>query len=298
METAATPSAATPTTPRAGSSWSTARTVPLAAGTLLCFAANSLLCRAALGAGLADAGTFTAVRLASGAIALALLLGAARRSRPRGGSWGSALALFAYAAAFSLAYLHIRAGVGALVLFAAVQATMIGYGLAHGARLPRLQWIGVVLATAGLAWLTLPGAGAPDPAGAALMVVAGVAWGVYSVRGRSATDPLATTADNFVRAAPLGLAFLAARASALHATPAGIALAVASGALASGGGYALWYAVLPALGPSRAGTLQLAVPVIAAMGAVLVLHEPLTLRLAGAGAVIVAGIALAVGRRR
>ncbi len=237
------------------------------------------------------------MRLLSGALALWLLLAAARRSRPAGGSWASALALFAYAAAFSLAYLRIRAGVGALVLFAAVQATMIGYGIAKGARLPRLQWTGVLLATAGLGWLTLPGAGAPDPAGAVLMALAGMAWGVYSVRGRSATEPLATTADNFARAAPLGILFLATHLAVAHATIAGIALAVVSGALASGGGYALWYAVLPALGPSRAATLQLSVPVIAAAGAVLLLHEPLTLRLAGAGAVILGGVALAVTRR-
>jgi drug/metabolite transporter (DMT)-like permease len=298
VQTTATPSTAAATTTRAGPAWSTTRTVPLAACTLLCFAANSLLCRAALGAGLADAATFTAVRLASGAVALALLLGATRRSRPSGGSWGSALALFVYAGAFSLAYVRIPAGVGALVLFPAVQATMIGYSIAKGARLPRLQWMGVLLATAGLGWLTLPGAGAPDPAGAALMALAGAAWGVYSVRGRNAGDPIATTADNFVRAAPLGLAFLAAHAGVAHATAGGIALAVASGALASGGGYILWYALLPALGPARAGTLQLSVPVLAAIGAVLILHEPLTLRLAGAGAVIVVGVALAVTRRR
>jgi drug/metabolite transporter (DMT)-like permease len=275
-----------------------ARTAVFAGGALTCFAANSLLCRAALGPGLADAGTFTAVRLASGAAVLALLL-AARRARPAGGSWGSAAALFAYAAAFSLAYLRIGAAVGALVLFPAVQATMVGWGVATGATLARPQWAGMALALVGLGWLTLPRAGgSPDLAGAVLMALAGVAWGVYSVRGRRATEPLATTADNFVRATPLGLAFLAAHLPAAHASPAGIALAVVSGALASGGGYALWYAVLPALGPSRAGTLQLATPALAAAGAVLLLGEPLTARLAGAGALILGGVALAVVRPR
>ncbi len=233
-----------------------ARSALLAAGALLCFAANSLLCRAALGRGLADPSTFTAVRLVSGALALALLVLAARRARPCGGSWRSALALFAYAAAFSLAYVRIGASTGALVLFAAVQATMVGWSIAEGTRPGAVQWVGIALATAGLAWLALPGAGAPDLIGTALMALAGIAWGVYSVRGRSATDPLATTADNFVRSAPLGLAFLAAHAAAASATPAGVLLAAASGALASGGGYALWYAVLPALGASRAGTLS------------------------------------------
>ena len=283
--------------PAAAARTGAARTALLAAGALVCFAANSLLCRAALGRGLADPGTFTAVRLASGAAALALLLGAARRVRPAGGSWGSALALFVYAAAFSLAYVRIPAGAGALVLFAAVQGTMVAYGLATGTRLGRAQWLGMALATGGLAWLTLPGAGAPDARGSALMALAGLAWGVYSVRGRRATEPLATTADNFLRAAPFGALFLLAQLGPARATPGGLALAVASGALASGGGYAIWYAALPALGAARAGTLQLAVPVLAAVGAVLLLGEPVTLRLAGAGGVILAGVGMAVRRR-
>ncbi|HET7825189.1 MAG TPA: DMT family transporter [Anaeromyxobacter sp.] len=274
------------------------RTAALAGGALVCFAANSLLCRAALGRGLSDPATFAAVRLASGAAAVALPVLAARRAPPSGGSWGSALVLFAYAVTFSLAYVRIGAGVGALVLFAAVQATMVGWGVASGARLGPVQWAGVALATGGLAWLTLPGAEAPDGAGAVLMALAGVAWGVYSVRGRNTTDPLSTTADNLVRTAPLGLLFLAAGAPAAHATPAGIALAVVSGAVATGGGYALWYAALPALGASRAGTLQLSVPVIAGVGAVVLLGEPVTHRLWGAGAAILCGVALAVTRRR
>ncbi len=272
------------------------RTAALTAIALVCFAANSLLCRAALGGRLADPGTFTAVRLASGALALAALLAGTRRVRPAGGTWGSALALFAYAAAFSLAYVRIPAAVGALVLFALVQATMVGYGVATGARPGRRGWSGILLATAGLAWLTLPGAGAPDLAGAVLMAAAGVAWGVYSVRGRRSTDPLATTADHFVRSAPLGILFLAALAASgsAHATAAGLGLAAASGALASGGGYAVWYAALPALGAARAGTVQLAVPVLAAAGAAGLLGERVTPRLLVAGIAILAGIALAV----
>jgi drug/metabolite transporter (DMT)-like permease len=276
------------------------RTAALSAGALLCFAANSLLCRAALGPGLVDAGTFTAVRIVSGAAALALLLGAARRARPGGGSWGSALALFGYAAAFSLAYLRIGASVGAIVLFPAVQVTMVGYGVATGARLGPVQWAGIALAIAGLAWLTLPGAGAPDLAGTVLMAAAGVAWGVYSIRGRAARDPLATTADNFLRSVPLGIAFAAAVAALAgsSATGEGLLLAAVSGAIASGGGYALWYAVLPALGAARAGTLQLAVPVIAAAGAIAILGEAVTARLVGAGAAVVAGVGLSFLRRR
>jgi drug/metabolite transporter (DMT)-like permease len=276
------------------------RTGALAGAALVCFAANSLLCRAALGAGRADPGTFTAVRLASGAVAVAALLAARRRARPSGGSWGGALSLLVYAVAFSLAYVRIRAGVGALVLFAFVQASMVGYGVATGARLGPRGWAGALLAIAGLAWLTLPGAGAPDAGGVGLMALAGVAWGVYSILGRRAVDPLATTADHFVRAAPVGLLFLLAfaRDGSAHATPAGLALAAASGAIASGMGYALWYAVLPALGAARAGTLQLAVPVLAAAGAALFLGERVTARLVGAGLAILAGVALSVAPRR
>lgn len=277
---------------------SAARTIALGAAALGCFAANSLLCRAALGQDRIDPATFTAVRIGSGALALSLLLAAAQRRRPAGGSRASTLALVAYAVAFSLAYVRLRAGVGALVLFALVQATMVGYGVATGARLGARGWVGGALATAGLAGLTLPGAGAPDVGGVLLMALAGIAWGVYSIRGRRATDPLATTADHFVRAVPLALAFLllAALRAGAHASPSGLALATASGALASGMGYAAWYAVLPALGAARAGTLQLAVPVLAAVGAAIFLGEPLSLRLVGAGAAILAGVALSVLR--
>lgn len=277
-----------------GSPGAAARTAALAGAVLVCFAANSLLCRAALGAARADPASFTAVRLGSGALALSALLAATRRARPRGGSWGSALTLVAYAVTFSLAYVRIPAGVGALVLFALVQATMIGYGLATGVRLGARGWAGALLAIAGLGWLTLPGAGAPDAAGVVLMAVAGIGWGVYSIRGRGATDPLATTADNFVRAAPLGVAFVLVQAAGAHASPAGLALAATSGAIASGLGYAMWYAVLPALGAARAGTFQLAVPVIAAAGAAGLLGEAVTGRLASAGVAILAGVALSM----
>jgi drug/metabolite transporter (DMT)-like permease len=203
-----------------------------------------------------------------------------------------------YAAPFSLAYVRIRAGVGALVLFAFVQATMVGFGVATGARLGARGWAGAALAVAGLAWLTLPGAGAPDPAGVVLMAIAGIAWGVYSIHGRRVVDPLLTTADNFLRAAPLGLLFLAVQARSARADGAGLVLAAASGAVASGMGYAAWYAVLPALGAARAGTLQLAVPVLAGLGGVAFLGERLTPRLVGAGLAILLGVALSVTPRR
>jgi drug/metabolite transporter (DMT)-like permease len=262
----------------------------------VCFAANSLLCRAALRPRLVDPVTFTWVRIASGAAMLALLLAVARRERPAGGTWGSALALVLYAVAFSLAYVRIGAGVGALLLFAAVQVTMVGWSAARGARPTRLQVVGVAVALGGLAWLAAPGATAPDPLGAALMLAAGVAWGVYSLRGRSARDPLAVTAHNFVLAAPLAIALGLALARGASWTAPGAGLAVASGALASGGGYSLWYAVVPSLGATRAAAVQLAVPVLAGLGATAFLGERLTIRIAVAGVAILAGIALTLRR--
>jgi drug/metabolite transporter (DMT)-like permease len=274
------------------------RIVALTAGTLVCFAANSLLCRAALGPRLVDPATFTSVRLVSGAAAMAVLVALTRRARPSGGTLGSAAALFLYAAAFSLAYVRIGAGVGALLLFTAVQVTMVGWTALRGARPTALQVAGLALALAGLAWLVVPSAAAPDPAGAALMLAAGGAWGVYSLRGRGAAgrDPLAITASNFVLSVPLTAAFSLAFARQGSATPAGIALAVASGAVASGGGYSLWYSVVPVLGATRAAAVQLAVPVLAGLGATAVLGERLTPRIAVAAAAILAGIALTLRR--
>ena len=277
---------------------------------LIGFAANSLLCRAALenGAWRIDAASFTSIRLASGAGVLWLLLRMrGSTSGARKGSWGSALALFTYAAGFSLAYVRIPAGAGALILFGCVQATMLGVGLFRGERPRALEWLGLAMALGGLIVLRLPGATAPDPLGATLMAGAGVAWGVYSLRGRSTADPLAATADNFLRGVPmtLGLSLLAPLAlGAPRATVEGVGLAVASGALASGVGYSLWYAALPHLTAMRAAVVQLAVPVVAAVGGVLLLGETLTVRLVGAGSALLCGVFLALtaqrrpGRRR
>jgi drug/metabolite transporter (DMT)-like permease len=279
--------------PAARGAW---RLAALTAVTLLFFAANSLLCRAALGPAHIDAPTFTAVRIASGAAMLSALAWAGR-SRPRGGSWGSAAALFGYALAFSLAYVRIGAAVGALLLFPAVQITMTAWALRRGARLRARQWAGNGVALAGLALLAAPGAHRPDVAGAALMVLAGVSWGVYSLRGAGAGTPLEATGDNFVRALPLAAAaLLVAGARPLSATGEGLALAAASGAIASGVGYALWYAALPALGAARAASAQLATPVLAAAGGVVLLGEAPTLRLLASGVAILGGVALAARR--
>jgi len=279
-----------------------ALTAVLTAAAMLAFAANSLLCRAALGGGLADAASFTTLRLASGALAL----GALARARgsaltPSRVAWGSALALFTYALGFSLAYLRIPAGAGALLLFAAVQLTMIGAGLRSGERPRALEWVGLAVSLAGLVLLTRPGLTGPDPTGAALMLGAGVAWGVYSLRGRGAADAVAANASAFARAVPLALATSAAFGliAATRLTPAGVLLAIASGAVTSGLGYAVWYAALRGLSATRAAIVQLSVPPLAAVGGVLALGEDVSLRLVLASVLILGGIALAIlGHRR
>jgi drug/metabolite transporter (DMT)-like permease len=269
------------------------RTLALTVAAMLAFAANSLLCRLALQQEAIDAASFGSIRLVSGAITLALIV--KLRSRPPPAErtdWLAAAMLFAYVAFFSFAYLSLSAGTGALILFGAVQLTMLGVGLRSGEMFGPVAWSGFVLAVAGLVYLMSPGVTAPPPLGAALMAVAGVAWGVYSLRGRGVADPLAATARNFVRAAPLALLLSLALASRAHANAAGIALAVASGAITSGIGYVIWYAALPGLSAMRAATVQLSVPLIAAFGGALFLSEAITPRLALASVAILGGIAL------
>lgn len=276
-------------------------TAGLTALAMLAFAANSLLCRAALENGHADAASFTTIRLASGALVLVLVARARGGQPPASGlAWGSAVALFAYAIAFSLAYLRIPAGVGALLLFAAVQLTMLGAGLAAGERPRRAEWIGLALSLAGLVVLTRPGLARPDPAGALLMLGAGAAWGVYSLRGRGSGDAVAVNAASFARGLPLalGASVLGGLLGAARLDVAGASLAVASGALASGLGYAVWYAALRGLSATRAAIVQLSVPPLAAAGGVLLLGERLSLRLVMASVLILGGIALAVGGGR
>lgn len=290
---------------------------------MLAFAGNSLLCRQALQHTAIDPASFTTVRLVAGALVLWALVrwrdARAARASPLGaapaaeasspanaqvglrawGNWGSAAALFVYAAAFSYAYLSLSAGTGALLLFGAVQATMLGWGLWHGQRLGRGQTAGLVLAMGGLVALLLPGVTAPPAVGALLMIAAGVAWGVYSLRGRAAGDPTAVTAGNFVRAAvmavPLGLAGLP------WATfdPAGLVWALCSGALTSGLGYAVWYTALKGLHPTSSASVQLSVPVLTALGGAVFLSEPVTVRLALCSLAILGGIArvIAGGKR-
>jgi drug/metabolite transporter (DMT)-like permease len=268
----------------------------ITAFTLIAFAANSLLCRMALGGKLIDPVSFTAIRLVSGAAALVLL--AAWRSSSRvartGGSWGSGLALFAYALGFSLAYVTLSTGMGALILFGAVQMTMLGSALLAGERLGIAQWIGSIGAVGGLVYLVLPGIAAPDPIGALLMCVAGIAWGIYSIRGRGALSPVSMTAGNFARAAPMALAASVVALSSLGLQPMGVVLALMSGVITSGLGYVLWYQALRSLTTTEASVVQLLVPVLAAFGGVAFLSEVVTLRLISASGLILGGVALAV----
>lgn len=264
---------------------------------MLAFAGNSLLCRIALRTTSIDAASFTSIRLVSGALVLWLAVRLTRPGKRPAGNWRSALALFAYAAAFSFAYRSLSAATGALLLFGAVQATMIGWGLHQGERFASGQQLGLALALGGLLVLLLPGLSAPPLAGALLMLAAGVAWGIYSLRGRGAGDPLCVTAGNFLRAMLLALALSLLGAGDLSMDAAGVGYAVASGALASGLGYSVWYTVLPALRATHAATVQLSVPVIAAAGGVLFLGEAPSLRLVASALAILGGIALVILRK-
>ncbi len=311
-----TPAPAPPTPPAA------LRTALLTLLALAAFAANSLLCRAALAERLVDPAAFTAVRIASGALVLVVLVRLRRRSatraatpdaapdaapdavpdaaRARRRDPAAAALLFVYAAGFSYAYLALGAGTGALLLFGSVQVAMFATSIASGARPRPVEWGGLLVALAGLTWLVAPGLTAPPPLAAGLMVAAGLAWGGYTLRGRGARDPVARTADNFAGAVPAAAALLLGHAlvDGLHAAPAGLGLAIASGAVTSGLGYVIWYAALPGLTAVRASLVQLSVPVLTTLAAVPLLGEPITARLLVGGGLVVGGIAAAILGRR
>ena len=265
---------------------------------MVAFAGNSLLCRLALKNTGIDPATFTFVRVFSGALALWLIVKMRGGTGQVAGSWRSALALFAYAAGFSYAYVSLHAGPGALLLFGAVQATMIGYGLWSGERLRRWQWTGLLLALAGLIGLVLPGISAPPLVASLLMLGAGVAWGIYSLRGRSSSDPISTTAGNFLRAVPFALVLSLVTLRGFSFDRSGMAYAILSGALTSGCGYAIWYTALKGLKATSAATVQLSVPVIAAIGGIAFLAEPITQRLLISSMAILGGIALTIAKKQ
>jgi drug/metabolite transporter (DMT)-like permease len=267
---------------------------------LVAFAGNSILCRLALGQAAVDAATFSAVRLISGAITLGLIT---RFSQPtairESGTWLSAAMLFLYAVPFSFAYISLTTGTGALILFGCVQVTMIVSALWSGERPHPLQWLGLAVALAGLVYLVFPGLAAPSPRGSGLMAIAGVAWGVYSLLGRGAKDPLAQTAANFIRSVPFVLGVSLLSIPMFSVSTDGFLLAIASGALASGLGYVIWYLALRGLTTTRSAVVQLAVPVLAAAGGVMFMSETISMRLLLSATTILGGVGLAlIGRER
>ncbi len=267
----------------------------LTALAMLAFAANSVFCRMALGEQVIDAASFTAIRLVSGAMMLGIILIYHNRGFKRAKiNLPSAFMLFVYAICFSFSYIELSTGAGALILFGTVQLTMILYGLLKGERPGWLAWAGIIAAFGGLVYLLMPSASAPPLFGALLMMVAGLAWGVYSLRGKGVSNPVTTTSWNFIATIPMVLlACLFFRADA-SVSAKGITLAILSGALASGIGYAIWYSALPGLTPTRAATVQLSVPVIAAIGGVMFLAEPVSVRLVVASIIVLGGVYLTI----
>lgn len=278
---------------------STVATAVLTVLALLAFATNSVLARLGLGASAIDSASYTTVRLVSGAAALWVIVSLSSQRplyRPAG-SWASAAMLFLYAATFSFAYLSLSTGTGALILFASVQITMIAVGLWLGERPRIFEWIGLAVAIAGLIYLVSPGITAPSLSGSFLMFIAGVGWGVYSIRGRGNSNPAVATADNFLRTLPMTAVLMLFGYRQLAISGSGVLYAILSGAISSGVGYAIWYAALQGLTATRAATVQLSVPVIAAIGGVVFLSEPVTARLLLSSVVILAGVGMAISAR-
>lgn len=265
---------------------------------MFAFAANSLLCRLALGEGLIDAASFTTFRLLFGTMTLLIFMFPVWRERGRMATdWRTVISLFLYMVFFSFAYRSLGAATGALILFGSVQLTMFLFAFKDGERFSALSWLGFSLAVFGLVYLVMPGLTAPDPAGAALMAIAGISWGTYSLLGKLARDPLEATTNNFLFSLPLALLVSLVFMDEIQISGAGIALAAASGAIASALGYVIWYSALRGLSASRAATVQLSVPAIAAFGGVVFLAESLTLRLLFASLATLGGIALVLTQR-
>ena len=263
---------------------------------LIAFAANSVLCRLALGSGAIDASSFTVVRLLSGSIVLLVIIGVTRKSSTQSakGSWAASFMLFLYAVTFSYAYISLDTGTGALILFASVQITMILLSLISGTRLHFIEWIGVTVAFAGFVYLILPGVTTPSIMGFLLMTIAGIAWGIYTLKGRGSNAPLVDTAYNFFRTTPLVLILVISTISKANYSFEGILLAVISGGITSGIGYTIWYIALGGLSSTQAAVLQLSVPVIAAFGGVIFVAETITFRLAISATFVLGGILMVV----
>jgi drug/metabolite transporter (DMT)-like permease len=266
---------------------------------LVAFAANSVICRLALGADTIDASSFSIIRLLSGTLILFAMV-ALRKNHRRSSArrpWLSSLMLLVYAFSFSFAFLTLNTGTGALILFGSVQTTMIVASLVSGTRLHMTEWFGVSIAFVGFVFLVLPGVSAPSFTGLLLMTMAGIAWGVYTLKGRESDSPLADTFNNFLGTTPVVLVLAVITVHSAHYTLEGIVLAILSGAIASGIGYTIWYTALGGLSATQAAVVQLSVPVIAALGGVVFVSEAITLRLTLSALMILGGILLvAVGR--
>ena len=279
------------------------KTIVLTLLAMLAFAANSILCRIALGNQLIDAASFTTIRLASGALMLVGILYFKNAAYFRAVSLDrfnlkSSLALYMYAICFSIAYIEISTGTGALILFGTVQLTMILFGIIKGEKSGMLVWVGIVIACTGMVYLVLPGLDAPSPLSAILMTLSGLAWAVYSLRGKKSSDPIADTTWNFAGTLPFVVVTSLAFISKFETSTPGILLAVASGAIASGIGYVIWYAALPALTWTTAAIVQLSVPTLAAFGGILFMSEPFTARLVIASIATLGGIAIVIYTKR
>jgi drug/metabolite transporter (DMT)-like permease len=261
---------------------------------LIAFAANSVLCRLALGENSIDPSSFTVIRLLSGAIILFFILNARSHKKHSSakGSWFSGIMLFLYAITFSFAYITLDTGTGALILFGSVQLTMIILSIISGNRLHFTEWLGVTVAFAGFVYLVLPGVSTPSVKGFLLMTIAGIAWGIYTLKGRGSANPLSDTSYNFLRTIPIVLILVALTVSNAHYSANGIMLAILSGAVASGLGYTIWYLALSGLSSTQAAVVQLLVPVIAAFGGAIFVSEMITLRLTISASLVLGGILL------
>lgn len=263
---------------------------------LIAFAANSVLCRLALGNGVIDASSFTVIRLLSGAIVLFIILSVngSNKGELSKGSWAASLMLFVYAITFSYAYLSLDTGTGALILFGSVQITMILLSLISGTRLHIFEWSGVIIAFTGFVYLILPNITTPSVNGFMLMTFSGIAWGIYTLIGRSSKNPLMDTTYNFIRTVPFVLLLAIFTMQNLHYTKEGIILALLSGSITSGVGYTIWYVALKGLSSTQAAVTQLSVPVIAAIGGVIFVSEAITFRLIASSVIVLGGILIVV----
>jgi len=259
---------------------------------LIAFAANSVLCRLALGEEAIDASSFTVIRLLSGATVLLIIISIKRNQagNPTKGSWPASLMLFLYAITFSFAYITLDTGTGALILFGSVQITMILLSLVSGARLHITEWVGIAAAFTGFVYLVLPGVTAPSTIGFILMTIAGIAWGIYTLMGRGSKYPLMDTAYNFLRTMPLVILLGVFTIDVAHYSFEGIMFAVISGGIASGIGYTIWYIALGGLSATQAAVVQLLVPVIAAFGGVIFVSEDVDIRLIISAVMILGGV--------